>query len=250
MTKQKHFYFLRGLIRERDHWGSFVDHMKEAFPESKLSMIDIPGAGTKFQNPTPTTIGGMVEEMRQEYSTLHQEGDEPILVAVSLGGMIGLEWLRRYPKDFTRVIFMNTSFGGLSPFYHRLKLDAFIYLLRVPFLKGREKESHILKLVSNHPEVFNETLDLWERIQRERPVSLRNTLVQLMAAARYKPVNYKPEIPVHLYASTTDRMVSVECSRAISKAWEIALEEHPTGGHDLTVDDPKWIALKIKEACL
>lgn len=246
MTKQKHFYFLRGLIREQEHWGPFIPHMKTQFPDAKFSLIDIPGAGTKFLNPSPGSIGGMVEEMRREYHSKNHE-DFPILVATSLGGMIGLEWLKRYPKDFSQVFFLNTSFGGVSPVHHRLLPQALLYLLKVPFLKGRQKEAHILKLVSNHGDVFEETLNHWEKIQKERPVSLRNTIVQLLAGAKYSAPSIKPDVPVYLIASTTDRMVSVECSRAIAKKWNVPIHEHPTGGHDLTVDDPKWVALKIKE---
>ena len=246
MTKQKHFYLFRGLIREKRHWGSFLVHLKETFPDALITTIDIPGAGDYFTSPSPLSIRGMVEQMRQDYLKHKTSNEDSHLIAISLGGMISVEWLKHYPKDFDRATLVNTSFGGISPIHHRLMPNAFLFLLKVPVLKGRMKESRILELVTNHQDIFSETLDMWEGIQKERPVSLANTFRQLFAGACFKVGNFVPPIPVQLLASTKDRMVSIKCSRAIAEKWKLTLEEHPTGGHDLTVDDPKWVALKIK----
>ncbi len=156
-----------------------------------------------------------------------------------------MEWMRNHPKDFLKAILINTSFGGISPLFHRLKPSALIWLLKVPALKGRAKESRILALVSNHKEVFDHTLDHWDSICKVRPVSTPNTLRQLMAGACFNVGNFMPPIPVYLIGSTEDRMVSIECSRSIAKKWKLPLVEHSTGGHDLTVDDPKWVAEKV-----
>jgi len=63
-------------------------------------------------------------------------------------------------------------------------------------------------------------------------------LRQLAAAATFRIGSWKPELPVLLLASRQDRMVSVDCSRAIARAWGAAIVEHPTAGHDLSADDP------------
>lgn len=246
MSKQKHFYLIRGLIREKGHWGSFLAHLHNVFPDAKVTTIDIPGAGDYYQSPSPLTIRQMVEQMRQDFLKERTDDEESYLIAISLGGMIAMEWMRYFPADFKKATLINTSFGGISPVYQRLFPSALFYLLKVPVLKGRAKESHILKLVSNHADIFEETLNMWEVIQKERPVSLSNTIRQLLAAARFKIGEFHPPIPLKILASTTDRMVSVECSRAIAKKWKLPITEHPTAGHDLSVDDPEWVAQKIK----
>lgn len=211
-----------------------------------MTLLDIPGAGPFHHSPSPLSVALMVEEIRRVYLRNERGEEEKILVAISLGGMIAAEWMNLHPKDFDKGVFINTSYGGISPFYQRLRLDALLFLLKVPLLKGRKKEERILRLVSNNPEVFAATLDLWDKIQRERPVSLKNALRQLTAAAKFKIGDWKPTVPVFLLASTRDRMVSVECSRAIAKKWGLPLEEHPSAGHDLSVDDPQWIILKMR----
>jgi alpha-beta hydrolase superfamily lysophospholipase len=246
MSKQKHFYLFRGLIREARHWGEFITHLQESFPESKITTIDIPGAGAFYKSPSPLSISAMVESMRQVYLKQRAEGEASVLVAVSLGGMISSAWMKMHPQDFKEAIFINTSFGGFSPLHHRLRPSALLHLLKVPFLKGADKEGHILKLISNHESVYESTLSLWTKISQDAPVSLPNTIRQLLAGARFNVGDFRPEIPLLILASTSDRMVSVECSRKIAKAWNVPIIEHPTAGHDLTADDSEWTAQNIK----
>lgn len=250
MTKQKHFYLLRGLIREKGHWGQFLNDLRGTYPEALITAIDIPGAGEYFQNNSPLSIREMVEIMRQDFLKQKTDSEESYLVAISLGGMISLEWLRHYPEDFSKAVFMNTSFGGISPVFDRLLPSALAYLFKVPLLKGRQKEGHILKLVSNHQDIFDSTLDLWEEIQQKRPVSLKNTLRQLAAAACFSAKDFTPKLPILLLGSTADRMVSIKCSREISKRWNLPLKEHPTAGHDITADAPQWVCKEIQDFIL
>lgn len=250
MTKQKHFYLIRGLIREKRHWGPFIGQLERAFPDAKITMIDIPGAGDYYKSSSPTTVHGMVKEMRKDYLKARNENEDNHLIAVSLGGMISVEWMKSFPTDFHRATLINTSLGGLSPVFLRLLPSAFIHLVKVPFLKGREKEARILQLVTNNRDIFDSTLDLWEEVQKERPVSIDNTLRQLFAGALYQVHDFTPPIPVTILASTYDRMVSVKCSRHIADEWHVPIFEHPTGGHDLTADDPVWVVEQIKKITL
>ena len=247
MTKQKHFFLFRGLIREARHWGNFPDLLSEANPNCRITAIDIPGAGVYFRSPSPLSVKKMVESMRRVYLEQKKENEECILLAISLGGMIAAQWLKDYPQDFHKAILVNTSYGGISSVFDRLKFSALIHLLKVPVLKGRAKEAHILRLISNHKNIFDETLNLWEEIQKDQPVSLTNTIRQLAAGGLFRIGNFRPALPILILGSVHDRMVSVDCSRAIAKRWESPIFEHPTAGHDLSADDPHWIVERIRE---
>lgn len=247
MTKQKHFFLFRGLIREGKHWGSLPETLAQTLPNTKVTNIDIPGSGEFHRTSSPISVKKMVELMRRVYLEKKAPGEECVLIAISLGGMIAAEWLRTYPEDFEKVILINTSYGGYSKFFKRLKPTAFLHLLQIVKMKGREKEAHILKLVSNHKNYFDSNLDLWEEIQRERPVSFENTIRQLLAAARFRIGKFRPTHPVLILASTHDRMVDVSCSRAIARKWELPIFEHPTAGHDIPSDDPDWIVERVRE---
>lgn len=247
MTAQLHFYLIRGLVREAGHWGRFRSILQHHFPTAHVTTIDLPGAGTRFSDVTPCSVGEMVEQMRQDYLKAKGTNQHAHLVAISLGGMIALDWMRQFPTDFQSSTLINTSYGDLSPPHQRLKPGALAHLLRVPFASNVEaRERMILELVTNHRSHFDETLRDWTTIAHTRPVSLKNTFRQLLAASRFRTHGFAPSIPVQVLAARHDRMVDVECSRAIARRWGAPLTEHPTAGHELSNDAPEWIVDQIQ----
>jgi len=87
----------------------------------------------------------------------------------------------------------------------------------------------------------------WEKIQNERPISLKNSVRQIIAAASYRPGDTKPEQPVLLLNGLGDRLVAPACSEAIHKKWDLELRRHPWAGHDLTLDHGEWVAMQLKD---
>ncbi len=239
-----HFILLRGLIREAAHWGDFTTKLQSTYPKAHFHCIDIPGAGVHFETLSPVTISEIVDLMREDYLKLKLDAPAN-LVAISLGGMISVEWMRRYPQDFKTCVLMNTSFSDYSPVFKRLKPKAFLGLLKAPIQKGFEKEHTILKVVSNAVEDYPKNTERWAEITRLRPVSVANTFRQLLAATTFRTKGFKPTIPTLILASTNDRMVSVECSRVIAKKWGVPIFENPTAGHDITLDASDWVISQL-----
>lgn len=239
-----HFYLVRGLIREARHWGSLPERLRSAFPGARVTCLDLPGAGMHYQRRSPLRVADMVDAMRREYQQQRTVGETPVLLAISLGGMIAAHWLLNHGEDFQRAVLINTSFGGLSPLLHRLRPGAVIGMAQAA-LAGPHREAAILRLVSNHTDAREQALPLWNNIRADRPVSFGNTLRQLWAASRFRLGEGLPAAPVLLLASSGDRLVSVACSRAIARHWNMPLQEHPSAGHDLPLDDPEWIVTKI-----
>jgi pimeloyl-ACP methyl ester carboxylesterase len=197
--------------------------------------------------PTPLSIDGMVEIMRREFTKLPLKTDQQnVLIAISLGGMIAARWLKNHPEDFQRAVLINTSYGDFAPLWKRLKPSAFFKLLKVFTAKGFAKELRILEVVSNRPENYQRVAEHWAQIAEERPVSVPNTFRQLLAASRFTTGGFLPRIPVLVLASTQDRMVDASCSRAIARVWGTPLMEHPSAGHDLSTDEPGWIAEEVR----
>lgn len=236
----EHFILIRGLIREAAHWGDFLPKLQEQFPQAHFHCLDIPGAGVHFQTHSPMSISTMVDRMREDFLKLNLPGPAHLL-AISLGGMISVNWMQRYPQDFKSCVLMNTSFSDYSPVWKRLRPSAFLGLLKAPLLKGFKKEETILKVVSNNQHDYEKNALFWGKIIEERPVSVQNTLKQLLAAAAFRTHGFRPTIPTLILASTNDRMVSVECSRVIAQKWEVPLYENPTAGHDISLDAPDWV---------
>jgi pimeloyl-ACP methyl ester carboxylesterase len=244
----QNWILLRGLARESAHWGAFVPLLQSTFPDAQITLLDLPGTGCFYQEASPGTIKAITDKVRR-----HALGNgliqHPVtLLALSLGAMVAWEWMRSYPDDICGASLMNTSFADLSPFYQRLRWQSykdFVALVMTRDLHNRE--SGILRLTSNRRNQNEQTIQAWEEIQHERPISLNNSFRQIIAAASYRPGDIKPEQPILLLNGQGDRLVSPACSEAIHKKWNLELCHHPWAGHDLTLDDGAWVALQLKD---
>src|SRR6218665_2650721 len=107
--------FLRGLIRQHRHWESFPEKFQAAFPDVRLILLDLPGNGDLWEHESPTSIAEMVESVREQLERQQVRGAVHVL-ALSLGAMVTIEWMERYPCDIERAVLMNTSLRGMSSF--------------------------------------------------------------------------------------------------------------------------------------
>lgn len=244
----QNWLLLRGLSRESAHWGKFIGLMHATFPAAKIHTLDLPGTGRFYRSASPDTISAIMESVRQEALELGILKQPITILALSLGGMVAWEWMHKYPGDVNGAVLVNTSFASLSPFYRRLHWHSYGKFVRIMLESDLyTRELGIVRLVvnrRNHDECIAEE---WLEIQQERPVSIKNSLRQITAAARYKPSVDKPEQPVLLLNSRGDRLVSPTCSEAIHKHWQIELNTHPWAGHDLSLDDGDWLANQLKD---
>lgn len=243
-----HYILLRGLTRESAHWGDFVPQLKTAFPNAKPTLLDLPGAGSYFRAASPFTIRGILEMVRAQAAEQGALREPATLIAVSLGGMVAWEWMLSHPEEIAGAVLINTSLGGLSPFYRRLRWQCYGKLFAAAGNRNVEaREPALLELLSNRKDTFPQTAATWIEIQKARPVSAKNAARQLLAAALYRPEDIKPGPPILLLNSLGDKLVSPDCSEAIAQKWRLELHTHPWGGHDLTVDDSEWVVTAITD---
>jgi len=238
--------FLRGLSRESGHWGGFVDTFQSSFPSDPLVLLDLPGNGVLHHQNSPTHVPAMVEAYRTQ---LAQRGMAPPyhLLALSLGGMVAVAWAQTHPHEVAGQVLINTSMRPFSPFYQRLRPANYLLLLRLvlPGCSDAVLERTVLNMTSAcaNPDV----LDDWLALRQRHPVSTRNTLAQLLAAARFQATRRPPPVATLVLASTHDQLVSVRCSLALAAAWRSPLQVHPWAGHDLPLDDGAWVTQQIAQ---
>lgn len=237
---------LRGLVREQGHWGIFLQRLSSAYPQDRILCLDLPGAGVHFRTPAPCSVAGMRQLLSDELAKHPLPAGPRVLLAVSLGAMVALDWVRHDPRAFSHVVLINSSVKGLSWPWQRLRPGALLGLLPALTLAGPARERQILSVVSNSPEHYDELSTEWNTIAQARPISVANTLRQLLAALRFRlPAEGIHHPQVLVLASTRDRMVSVSCSRALAHYLRAPLVEHPTAGHDLTTDGPDWVQRQV-----
>lgn len=239
--------FLRGLTREAAHWGAFPAVFQRALPEDRIVMVDLPGNGQRHQEQSPSTVAGMVAACRAERS--RQGIQTPVhLLAMSLGAMVAAQWAHTAPAEVAACVLINTSVRPFSPLHHRLQPHNYGALLRLVMARSSPEaaERTVLRLTSRRDGPQDALITDWVQARTQRPVSPRNALRQLLAAARYRAPIHAPPAPLLLLTSTQDRLVDSRCSEALARAWHGTLETHPWAGHDLPLDDPDWVADRVR----
>lgn len=238
---------LRGLVREQRHWGDFPATLQAALPQAQLITPDLPGNGSLYRDASPTSVLAMVQACRQQ---LQQDGYAPpySLLALSLGGMVALTWAQHYPQELERCVLVNTSMRPYSPFYRRLRWQNYGAIARQLLRGGRRaQEQLILQLTSNTADASQRAalLEQWLNYQHDCPVSRRNALRQLWAAARFRAPAQRPALPLLLIASAADQLVDHRCTTDLAQRWQLPALLHPSAGHDLPLDAGAWLAQQI-----
>lgn len=247
LEDKKIWVLLRGLVRECGHWLDFPSRFVETFPEARVLCLDLPGAGEFRHLTSPDRLEEITDFVRGQ---VHERvgSKKPVhILAISLGGMVALDWVQRYPKDIVSCVFMNSSVQTLSPFYERLRWQAYKDLAKILMTsRPRDRESLILNLVSNSEEARQKALPVWSRLATERAISFTNMYRQLKSAARFFPKLEPLHVPAIVFSSLGDRMVEPACSQAVAKQWNLPIIHHPWAGHDLSLDDPEWVLNSLK----
>ncbi|HEY8159455.1 MAG TPA: alpha/beta hydrolase [Methylobacter sp.] len=261
----QNWILLRGLARESRHWGDFVLLLQSVFPEARITLLDLPGTGCFYQQTSPSSIKNITDNVRRHALDNGLLQQPVTILALSLGAMVAWEWMQRYPDDICGAALMNTSFADVSPFYQRLRWQSYRdFIVLVMTRNLHKRELRILQLTSNRRNISRDGVyaasqsgtgaaqrkqitHAWKRIQTERPISLKNSVRQMVAAASYRPGDIKPRQPVLLLNGLGDRLVAPACSEAIHKKWRLELRRHLWAGHDLTLDDGAWVVSQLKD---
>ncbi len=243
MTQNKQvFVLIRGLLRETRHWGNFLDVLKKKFPNALILTPEVPGNGKLNQQTSPHSISGMTAAIREQIAH-HRHLN---LIAISMGGMIAIDWMVQFPEEIDSAVLINASVRPLSPFYQRLRWQVYPALINMLFHSKISQEQYILYLTSNQHRDNTKLLESWQQWQQQNPVSAVSVRNQLYAAFRFS-VKSKPQQPVLIVTSSADRLVDCRCSLSLQRHWQKDFRMHQSAGHDLPLDDPEWLATLIRQ---
>lgn len=248
MSVKRTFVLLRGLGRESRHWGPFTSMLQEQNYCSKVLLCELPGAGVFHKESGQATVSKMLEAFSKRYEAELQAQKPLTIFAFSLGGMLALEYLSKVPDLFSEFVLINSSIGNLSPFYKRMRPSALTTLLQIAKSKDlAAKEKLILKLTSQNFRNDVEILRSHVRIAESAPMKISTMLQQVLAAARYSgPGRLFKKRGLVLY-SKKDDLVDPSCSIALARMLSVQAIGHEEAGHDLVLDDPKWVLDRLRD---
>jgi pimeloyl-ACP methyl ester carboxylesterase len=239
---------LRGLTRESRHWGPFPQHLGESLGGAPVICLDLPGNGRLNRLDSPDSVEAMADYCHAELANLGITTPCRVL-AMSLGAMVAVAWSQRHPTDIAGAVLISTSLRPFSPFHQRLRPANYLRVLRllVGNVSDEELETAILGMTTRLVAEPRTVIQAWLQWRRENPVSSRNALRQLLAAARYRAPQRNPFDRLLLLAGARDTLVDPRCSQALAAQWQSRIAMHPTAGHDLPLDDESWVLLRIRE---
>lgn len=238
---------LRGLTRESRHWGDFARQLGDAFPGAPVICLDLPGNGKLNAMESPPSVEAMADWCHAAVARLGIAAPCRVL-AMSLGAMVAVAWAQRHSGDVAAAVLINTSLRPFSPFYQRLRPANYPRLLRLFGAKPgeRELETAILEMTTRLQPDPAAVIEQWLQWRRQNPVSRRNALRQLLAAARYRAPRERPLERLLLLASARDALVDRRCSLQLAAQWNAHIIVHPAAGHDLPLDDAAWVLAQIE----
>lgn len=236
------FVLIRGLLREARHWGNFPEILQNQYPNKIILTPDIPGNGRLNTLTSPNTISGLTDALRQQVPDDYRVQ----LIAISMGGMIAIDWMSRYPNEVCSAVLINTSLSNISPFYQRLRWQNYHKIIKLLLTTRCEREPLILALISNKHAHDYALIKDWQRWQKNNPISSVSAINQLLAAAKFSARTI-PTQPILIISSSADRLVDYRCSLKLQQGWNKDYLQHSTAGHDIPMDEPQWLLTVISK---
>lgn len=210
-----------------------------------MAPIDFPGIGDYENIPSPMTMKGIADFVWDQARRAFPEGNIAVL-AVSMGGMVAMEWMQDHEAEMAAAILINSS-AKSSRIYRRLRYQIWPDFLKMTVnTQVKEREKQIIDMIMNSEAAKERALSCWSKLAQEHPVKPLTFIRQLWAASQFSGLQKKPAVPVLLLNSLGDRFVDPSCSEALHQKFEWQLERHPWGGHDLVWDDPQWVTDYIR----
>ncbi|WP_439134872.1 alpha/beta fold hydrolase [Pseudomaricurvus sp.] len=238
----RHWVLLRGLSRDSRHWEAFPEQLQAAFPEDRVTCLNLPGTGPNHQFSSPAGISQIVDWLRQHYAASLKQ--QPLhLLTISMGGMLAADWMHRFPEEVAAGVMINSS-SKLSSLSQRMRPGTLFTLLGALMSSMPKREKVIVQRTSNRHTDNGDITNRWRIYQQQQPVSAMTMLKQLFAASQFEPQAISQ--PLLLLASRQDRVVSPECSEALADYWSADLRLHKSAGHDIPLDDSEWLITQLR----
>lgn len=243
------YLFLRGLTRNHMHW-----RRRESYEDilgQKVYFLDPPGFGRNHKLTSPNSIQKITDYIKSVWDgiAVTDPDSKKVIVGLSLGGMIALDWMARHPQDWTGAVMINSSVSNLSWPWERIRprniLIAPKYFLSV---SAKAIEEVIFEATCNTTDKKEAIIKNWTEIRKNYPYSKLSAFNQLFAASRFvAPEIEKIKAPALILTGKKDRLVSYKCSVAIAQKYNFEIKYSEKSGHDMAVDDDLWMLQQIKE---
>lgn len=243
----RRWLLIKGLGRHSGHWHDFPQRLAAA-TGAQVDCLDLPGTGEQRAQRSPASVAGIVDEVRCTWQRSNQPNCRSYVLGLSLGGMVALDWVDRYPGDFGGCVLVNTSAQGVAWPWERLRPPAMWAFARLALARRlKDRERIVLGLcTSGDPAIVSRYLEERVVMGLRAPVAIKTVAAQLYAASRYRAPQ-TTHVPLLVLAGEKDRLAHPMCSARLATRLGAQLRTHPDGGHEITLDAPDWVSKQVVE---
>lgn len=240
------------MARECGLWGDASVHLLQQLrsvqPEAALFELDLPGTGPQHRERSPSAVAGLVEHLRERVAAAQLSGPFG-LIASSWAASIGTEWTRRYGDEVGALVLISPGMRPFTQVFRAMRWHLWPTVLAL-MLGRRSPLGREHRLWNSHTQLNQAPtarMQEWRALRKKHPVRARTGIAQALAVWRYETSRRRPHKQVLLLAGKGDDWLDWRVSAAISRAWGAALRVHPEAGHDLLLDDPRWVARSLAD---
>jgi 3-oxoadipate enol-lactonase len=224
---------LHGLGAEASSWGYQLDSLVEA--GMRPLAIDIPGFGKSKFKGTSWSFSGLSQLV---FSFLeHLSIIKPVVVGISMGGILALQFTLDYPKDIDKLVLVN-SFATLRP----NTINGWLYMLKryiKASLRGSISQADMVaQRIFPRPEQYMQRKILIEEIQQADPQVYKAAMRALgFFDARRRLIEIN--LPTLIISGKNDTTVPLENQAQLLKISGAKRIIIPDGGHAIIADQPE-----------
>lgn len=226
---------IRGLMGDASYWDYFKQLLQQRLARN-VYLLDLTAA---FDRDESVQLDEWVERLRaQLYAEFGHRRCH--LVSLSLGAVVALNWQQRYPEEVASITLMNAAFIDGE---QRWQPRRWLLLLKLALLTlwPGDRPSRWLRWLSAWPTLHSP----WPE-DKKPPENLRRLVAQYQILLKGTSLR-QPQAPCQLLVSRHDRLVHCQHGYQLAERWQAPLFPHLSAGHDLALDDPRWVCEKITD---
>lgn len=206
--------FLHGIGGNSLNWTGQIEALSSDY---RAAAWDMRGYGASDDYDGPFLLDAVTNDLLQILG--HFKTERAHLVGLSMGGMIALEFYRRFPDRVRSLLLCNTNSGPGKDFTPQQKAE-FIRLRKTPLLEGRtvaELIPSMLPVLLGTDPSAEAVRNITDSLQRLRPVSYIKAIEAIMDFDG-SDILAGIDVPVHLIAGSDDKVtplstMQVMCQR-------------------------------------
>ena len=213
-------FLLNGLTWSTTQWQPFVEALNKLDPELGIVLYDMEGMGQTLLSRAPITFDipfpNQVTDLKDLRDSLDIRGPL-VLAGLSYGGGVALEYMARYPDDFTKVI-------AMAPFLEALPdqdkwIRDMIRAVRWSFPLNGNSDTDLYNFFLRV--LVYGTYPIAERVMLENPYKSEGVFRMVKGALPWRAVDIVDKLPegkVHLLAGENDPHVKLAWLRTFWQA--------------------------------